>query len=561
MLNPNPSPHSDPEVLTRFQEELARAAAMPGLAPPGPALWPRFAGYYQELARLPRKARRALQRRWRRSLGGLALLLALGQAPALAATIAVDGTSCTLVDAVTAANNDAPTGGCTAGIGADTLVLPAGSIHTLTAVDYNSYNAGLPPVASAITIAGNGSTITRDPSAPPFHILEVSANGVLTLQETTVSGGTAGFGGGGVSNYGTLTLTNSTVSGNSASYGGGVSNYGTLTLTNSTVSGNSSSGVSNSFFGTLTLTNSTVSGNSGATRGGGVNNFGTLTLTNSTVSGNTARNVGGGLFNYGQTTLAFSLVSGNTAIRGAEIFVDPLGGAVTANNFNLFGHSGLSDYQAFFLTFAPGPSDLSATAVGTRPTALGAILSPSLAANGGPTRTRALVAGSPAVDAAPAGNCATTTDQRGAPRPQDGDGNTVADCDIGAFELGTQPPVAVAANQNPQASCTESRCSIPIRCNLDPASGAQCTVQIDFFVSRSAARLSEPASTKGPGRIRFAAGITNIPPGATANVRLRPTRQGRRIVRTSTRRSLRGVMEIRNSAGTVTSTRIRIRLR
>ena len=133
--NPNPSPQSDPEVLTRFQEELARAAALPGLAAAGPALWPRFAGYYQGLTRLPRRLRRALQRRWRRSLGGLALLCALGQAPALAATIAVDGTACTLIDAITAANSDAPAGGCTAGSGADTLVLPAGSTHTLTAVN------------------------------------------------------------------------------------------------------------------------------------------------------------------------------------------------------------------------------------------------------------------------------------------------------------------------------------------------------------------------------------------------------------------------------------------
>ena len=56
MPNPDASSPADPQVLTRFQEELARAAAMPGLAAAGPALWPRFAGYYQGLARLPRKA-------------------------------------------------------------------------------------------------------------------------------------------------------------------------------------------------------------------------------------------------------------------------------------------------------------------------------------------------------------------------------------------------------------------------------------------------------------------------------------------------------------------------
>jgi len=98
MPNPNPAPPAT-QVLARFQEELERTAALPGLAAAGPALWPRFAGYYQGLARLPRRLRRALQRRWRRSLAGIALLCALGQARALAATIFVDGTIGTLLDA------------------------------------------------------------------------------------------------------------------------------------------------------------------------------------------------------------------------------------------------------------------------------------------------------------------------------------------------------------------------------------------------------------------------------------------------------------------------------
>ena len=125
-----PSP-SDPQVLALFQDELARIAAISGLAAAGPDLLPRFAGCYQRLTRLPRRLRRQLQRRWRRSLAAIALLLALGQAPTLAATINVDGASCTLIDAITAANNDVATGGCAAGSGADTLVLSAGSTHTL----------------------------------------------------------------------------------------------------------------------------------------------------------------------------------------------------------------------------------------------------------------------------------------------------------------------------------------------------------------------------------------------------------------------------------------------
>ena len=51
-----------------------------------------------------------------------------------------------------------------------------------------------------------------------------------------------------------------------------------------------------------------------------------------------------------------------------------------------------------------------------------------LADNGGPTLTHALLAGSPAIDAADAAAC-PATDQRGVVRPRD------AGCDVGAFEL------------------------------------------------------------------------------------------------------------------------------
>ena len=68
------------------------------------------------------------------SLAGAALLLALGQGVATAATITVttndpriipDG-QCSLIEAIVNANNDAAThADCAAGSGADTIVLPA----------------------------------------------------------------------------------------------------------------------------------------------------------------------------------------------------------------------------------------------------------------------------------------------------------------------------------------------------------------------------------------------------------------------------------------------------
>jgi hypothetical protein len=64
-----------------------------------------------------------------------------------------------------------------------------------------------------------------------------------------------------------------------------------------------------------------------------------------------------------------------------------------------------------------------------------------LADNGGPTQTHALLADSPAIDAAnPAapgsgGDACPGTDQRGVHRLEDGDGDGVPRCDIGALEL------------------------------------------------------------------------------------------------------------------------------
>ncbi|MBI3799740.1 MAG: hypothetical protein HY268_22555 [Deltaproteobacteria bacterium] len=92
------------------------------------------------------------------------------------------------------------------------------------------------------------------------------------------------------------------------------------------------------------------------------------------------------------------------------------------------GHSGLTTAQAFS-DFTPGATDITATADGTTPTALSALLQTTLAKNGGRTKTHNLVPGSPAIDASPADGDCQPTDQRGVPRPLG-----VA-CDIGAVEF------------------------------------------------------------------------------------------------------------------------------
>ncbi|MGQ0620080.1 MAG: choice-of-anchor Q domain-containing protein [Panacagrimonas sp.] len=383
-------------------------------------------------------------------------LFALPPLQALAADIPVNGTTCTLAEAIFSANNDSAVeggegNGCADGSGADTLILQANSVHTLTDVNssFGFYgNNGLPIITSAITIQGNNSTIARAVGAPAFRIFMID-QGHLSLNQTTVTGGitsdTAGqnytrTGGGVFVRSGSLTLTNSTVSGNVAGiYGGGVSVGGfsggaNAVIENSTISGNTSGYRGGGVFGLVSgiaVSNSTISGNRSGQRGGGLDNiYGTMTVTDSTVSGNVIELFGGGVHGQSQTgattTLTRTLVSGNVSVAGAggaEI-TGNINGAIVSGGSNLFGHGGLSTGLAL-ANFTQGPSDLTATSDGTDSTALLDILDTVLDDNGGPTQTHALLLRSLAVDAA--GAC-TGTDQRGNGRPAG------TACDIGAFE-------------------------------------------------------------------------------------------------------------------------------
>ncbi|MGQ0620368.1 MAG: choice-of-anchor Q domain-containing protein [Panacagrimonas sp.] len=355
-------------------------------------------------------------------------LFALPSAPAQAAVIFVDGSTCSLVGAINNANNGNDGGnGCAAGsAGPDTLVLTAN--QTLTTVNNTTFGpTGLPLVTSQIIIEGDDHRIARV-STDPFRILAINSTGNLTLQQTAVSGGlltTGSDDGAGITCYGgSLSLVDSTVSGNTGvSAGGGIYSSGcTLTVSHSTVSGNSAGnaggGISN-FYGSLTVSNSTISGNIAANGGGVFNYYARTAINNSTVTGNTAPdNQGAGVATYGGGGTSFrvatSIVAGN---QGPD--VDRLSGP----NFTSLGDNLIGDGNATAAFNASG-DQVGVTDPGLQP----------LADNGGPTLTHALNTLSPAVDAV-TGTCPPpATDQRGVARPFDGDGNLVAACDIGAFE-------------------------------------------------------------------------------------------------------------------------------
>ncbi|HKH21968.1 MAG TPA: right-handed parallel beta-helix repeat-containing protein [Gammaproteobacteria bacterium] len=248
--------------------------------------------------------------------------------------------------------------------------------------------------------------------------------GSFTAANSTISNNTS-FG---IDSYGRVSLTNSTVSNN----GGEGVNGNFVTVVGSTISGNGGDGVYAFLYQFATLTNSIISGNAG--RGVGCSDCLDVRLTNTTVTGNGGGGVYFDTYNQQSTvSLTRTVISVNTgAPGGAQVFND--GGSITAASFNLFGYRGLTNDEAFE-NFTPGQTDITATSNGNDPTRLDRILNPTLANNGGPTRTHALVGGSPAIDTITDGTCPPPArDQRGVRRPQDGDHDGAPIYDTGSFE-------------------------------------------------------------------------------------------------------------------------------
>jgi hypothetical protein len=306
------------------------------------------------------------------------------------------------------------------GAGAEATIIDGGGIDRIFDID-PSFSGGITVVMSGLTIRNGNAGSSNDGGG-----IRNNSSTTLTLTDLFISANTAGLGGGIYNSLGTIELTNVTVSGNTATIccGGGIYNDSSATalLTNVTVSGNTavfnSGGIRNN--GTMAITNVTVSGNSVTDGGGGIQNAGTLTLNSVTISNNSGgTGEGGGInLNVGTIVMNHTLISGNTGGWAPDCFTS---GTITSQGHNLVGNNtGCS--------VVPSTGDL----VGTGANPINPLLGP-LADNGGPTATHALLPGSPAIDAGDNAGC-PGADQRGIARPVDGNGDSIALCDIGAVE-------------------------------------------------------------------------------------------------------------------------------
>ncbi len=322
---------------------------------------------------------------------------------------------------------------------------------TNSAISDNTGNFGTAGISNSGKLTVNNSSISDNNTF--YDIGGISNSGELTVNNSTISGNfSAGIAG--IENSGNLTVTNSSISDNESEYLGTIGNTGELTVTNSTISSNTSTfgnSVTNS--GKLALTNSTISSNFSNRGTAGISNSGELALTNSTISGNYSlsnpiiRNSGeltvtngtiSGNYSYfssianysnGLATISNSIIAGNTNSQiynntSADVFGD-----FTSNGFNLIGD----------ITGSTGfDNDLTFASLGG--ISIEDLLDTNLAENGGFTLTHALIAGSPAIDAGNNDDISAPTDQRGAgfERIVDGNNDTIAIVDIGAFEVQQQ---------------------------------------------------------------------------------------------------------------------------
>jgi hypothetical protein len=295
---------------------------------------------------------------------------------------------------------------------------------------------------------------------------------------------------------GTLDIDGCAISDNLAT---GISNsYGTVNVTNSTISRNRADFAGGIFnrAGVFNIINSTIISNVGR-NGGGIENAadngvpGTVNLTNCTLTDNFAIDFGNAIFNRSGAPNVVNVKSSLIALNGKY----DVEGNVVSYGYNLVGSA--SAGQGF-----THPTDQ----VGAQSAPLDPKLDPAgLKDNGGPVKTIALLAGSPAVDKGTSDSLAgpLSTDQRGAGFPRTVDDPSAANAadgtDVGAYEARPSPVLQFSA-----ATYTVGEGAAAAVITVKRTGSLAGTVTVNYFASDGTAHAGQDY-TAPCGSLTFAA--------------------------------------------------------
>lgn len=450
----------------------------------------------------------------------LLLFVAAIAGDALAANINIGPNGCTLADAITAANVNAPVGNCAAGSGTDFIIAPDGWVVTLT--------SDLPNIASDMTIRSASPAglffVLGNNQRRVFRI--TGANTEVTLLRVQVGGGKVNGEGAGIRiDDATVRLEHSVVVANEAvnAFADGIYvTGGDLTLDHSSILNNDGVGVS--------ATNSSVQVVDSEFRSNSRDGIGVgLSLSNSNLL--IERSLFDEDFGVGGSQTVAQIV--NSTFH-TSVYPGFSPGSITFTNasFVTLNHvsarhalelfnSTLSITNSFVgtcdLTFANvilDSNNLNSTqgggffnCLGDEPINYGLL---PLADNGGPTQTRAL--GNPASLAINAGNptYCTAVDQRGEPRG--------ASCDVGAYEATGFADVEVTARLQTAAPYVSNQPIVMFAdiTNLGPGPATHILVDID-------ADFAFVTSANSPYCNAIPCVVTSIQPGQTLSVPIQMT--------------------------------------
>ncbi|MCX8071459.1 MAG: hypothetical protein N3C12_03255 [Candidatus Binatia bacterium] len=269
---------------------------------------------------------------------------------------------------------------------------------TIRGSDAEDASQGDLDVLADLVIEGVGPGVATIDGDRGDRIFDIFSPARVTIRNLVLQSGQVEAAGGAVRNAGVLRLEGVTLRDNSVSTGSGgalanlpgaVATVINSTFFNNTAAPNGQGGaVANLPSAVLELDSVTFSTN-GATAGGAIHNLGTATIHNSIVAHSS---LGANCAGVPLQSLGYNLDTGTSCL------------------LDQFGDLNNADPRLAGLTF-----------------------------NGGLSLTMALQPGSDAIDRGDPMRC-PSRDQRGFPRPADGNGDAFAVCDIGAFEVNPPTP-------------------------------------------------------------------------------------------------------------------------